>query len=93
MTPKLAPALAAGCTVVVKPSEHAPASTLGFAELIERAGFPAGVVNAVTGRSRETGEHLAAHPDVDKVAFTGSTATGRAAARSRGRRGTRGPRR
>jgi acyl-CoA reductase-like NAD-dependent aldehyde dehydrogenase len=82
MTWKLAPALAAGCTVVVKPSEHAPASTLGFAELIEQAGFPAGVVNVVTGLSRETGEALAAHPGVDKVAFTGSTATGRAVARA-----------
>ena len=82
MTWKLAPALAAGCTVVVKPSEHAPASTLGFAELISQAGFPAGVVNVVTGRSRETGAALAGHPGVDKVAFTGSTATGRAVARA-----------
>ena len=82
MTWKLAPALAAGCTVVVKPSEHAPASTLGFAELVAEAGFPPGVVNVVTGLSREVGEHLAAHPDVDKVAFTGSTATGRAVARA-----------
>jgi aldehyde dehydrogenase (NAD+) len=77
---KLAPALAAGCTVVIKPSEHSPASTLGFADLVEAAGFPAGVVNVVTGLSRETGAALAAHPDVDKVAFTGSTATGRAVA-------------
>ncbi|HVL83946.1 MAG TPA: aldehyde dehydrogenase [Pseudonocardia sp.] len=82
MTWKLAPALAAGCTVVVKPSEHAPVSTLGFVELAERAGFPPGVVNVVTGRSRETGAALAAHPGVDKVAFTGSTATGRAVARA-----------
>lgn len=80
MTWKLAPALAAGCTVVIKPSEHSPASTLGFAELIERAGFPPGVVNVVTGLSREVGAHLAAHRGVDKVAFTGSTATGRAVA-------------
>jgi aldehyde dehydrogenase (NAD+) len=80
MTWKLAPALATGCTVVVKPSEHAPASTLGFAELISEAGFPPGVVNVVTGLSRETGAALAAHPGVDKVAFTGSTATGRAVA-------------
>jgi aldehyde dehydrogenase (NAD+) len=80
LTWKLAPALAAGCTVVVKPSEHAPASTLGFAELISEAGFPPGVVNVVTGLSRETGAALAAHPGVDKVAFTGSTATGRAVA-------------
>jgi aldehyde dehydrogenase (NAD+) len=82
MTWKLAPALAAGCTVVVKPSEHAPVSTLAFAELVERAGFPPGVVNVVTGLSRETGAALAAHPGVDKIAFTGSTATGRAVARA-----------
>src|ERR1700755_987757 len=80
MTWKVAPALAAGCTVVIKPSEHAPVSTLGWAELIEQAGFPPGVVNVVTGLSRETGAALAAHPGVDKVAFTGSTATGRAVA-------------
>ena len=80
MTWKLAPGLAAGCTFVVKPSEHAPASTLGFAELFEQAGFPAGVLNVVTGLSRETGAALAGHPGVDKVAFTGSTATGRAVA-------------
>jgi acyl-CoA reductase-like NAD-dependent aldehyde dehydrogenase len=80
MTWKLAPALAAGCTLVIKPSEHSPASTLGFAELIDAAGFPPGVVNVVTGLSRETGAALAAHKGVDKVAFTGSTATGRAVA-------------
>jgi aldehyde dehydrogenase (NAD+) len=81
MTWKLAPALAAGCTMVIKPSEHAPASTLGFAELIEKSGFPAGVVNVVTGLSRSVGEHLASHPYVDKIAFTGSTSTGRAVAK------------
>jgi acyl-CoA reductase-like NAD-dependent aldehyde dehydrogenase len=80
MTWKLAPALAAGCTIVVKPSEHSPASTLGFAELVEQAGFPPGVINVVSGQSRDTGAALAAHPGVDKVAFTGSTATGRAVA-------------
>ncbi|MGD9526315.1 aldehyde dehydrogenase [Pseudonocardia sp.] len=80
MSWKLAPALAAGCTIVIKPSEHAPVSTLGFAELIDEAGIPPGVVNVVTGLSRETGASLAAHPGVDKVAFTGSTATGRAVA-------------
>jgi aldehyde dehydrogenase (NAD+) len=67
---------------VVKPSEHSPTSTLGFASLVTRAGFPAGVVNVVTGLSRETGASLASHPGVDKVAFTGSTATGRAVARA-----------
>jgi aldehyde dehydrogenase (NAD+) len=82
MTWKLAPALAAGCTVVVKPSEHAPTSTLGFASLVTEAGFPPGVVNVVTALSRDTGAALAAHPGVDKVAFTGSTATGRAVARA-----------
>lgn len=80
LTWKLAPALAAGCTAVVKPSEHAPVSTLGFVDLFEQAGLPPGVVNVVTGRSREIGAALAGHSGVDKVAFTGSTATGRAVA-------------
>lgn len=80
MTFKLAVGLAAGCTFVIKPSEHCPASTLAFAEMIDKAGFPAGTVNVVAGLSREVGEHLASHTDVDKVAFTGSTATGRAVA-------------
>ena len=66
--------------IVVKPSEHSPASTLAFAELFEQAGFPPGVFNVVTGLSREIGAALAGHPGVDKVAFTGSTATGRAVA-------------
>jgi aldehyde dehydrogenase (NAD+) len=82
MSWKLAPALAAGCTVVVKPSEHSPVSTLAFVELVTEAGFPPGVVNVVTGLSREVGASLAGHPGVDKVAFTGSTATGRAVARA-----------
>ena len=77
---KLAPALAAGCTVVVKPSEHAPVATLELGRLIGEAGFPPGVVNVVTGLSREVGAALAGHSGVDKVAFTGSTATGRAVA-------------
>jgi acyl-CoA reductase-like NAD-dependent aldehyde dehydrogenase len=77
MSWKVAPALAAGCTVVVKPSEHAPGSTLGFAELVAQAGIPDGVVNVVTSSTGAPGAHLAAHPGVDKVAFTGSTATGR----------------
>ncbi|MGQ0618179.1 MAG: aldehyde dehydrogenase [Acidimicrobiia bacterium] len=80
MSWKLAPALAAGCTMVVKPSEHAPASTLGFAELFGPAGFPPGVFNVVTSSSRQTGAALAGHPGVDKVAFTGSTVTGRSVA-------------
>jgi aldehyde dehydrogenase (NAD+) len=77
---KLAPALAAGCTLVVKPSEHSPVSTLAFVELVGRAGFPPGIVNVVTSRSPETGAALAGHPGVDKVAFTGATSTGRAVA-------------
>jgi (Z)-2-((N-methylformamido)methylene)-5-hydroxybutyrolactone dehydrogenase len=76
MSWKLAPALAAGCTFVVKPAEQAPASTLEFASLVAEAGFPDGVFNVVTGFG-EAGAALAAHPGVDKVAFTGSTAVGR----------------
>ncbi|MEU6610198.1 aldehyde dehydrogenase [Streptomyces shenzhenensis] len=76
LTFKLAPLLAAGCTCVVKPSEHSPASTVAFAEILTEAGLPAGVLNVVTGWDRSTGEALAAHRGVDKVAFTGSTATG-----------------
>ncbi|MGD1257042.1 aldehyde dehydrogenase [Mycobacterium seoulense] len=76
LTWKLAAGLAAGCTFVVKPSDHTPASTLAFAKLFAEAGFPPGVINVVTGWGPETGAALAAHPDVDKIAFTGSTATG-----------------
>lgn len=74
---KLAPALAAGNTVVLKPSEHASVSTLAFARLIEEAGFPAGVVNVVTGTGGEVGTPLVAHPKVAKITFTGSEGTGR----------------
>ena len=77
---KIAPALAAGCTLVVKPSEHSPVATLELGRLIGEAGFPPGVVNVVTSQAREVGAALAGHPGVDKVAFTGSTATGRAVA-------------
>jgi acyl-CoA reductase-like NAD-dependent aldehyde dehydrogenase len=80
LTWKLAPALAAGCAMVIKPSEHSPAATLALARLAGEAGFPPGVVNVVTGVSRELGAALAGHAGVDKVAFTGSTATGRAVA-------------
>jgi aldehyde dehydrogenase (NAD+) len=72
---KLAPALAAGNTVVVKPSEHTSVSTLEFADLINDVGFPPGVVNVVCGAA-ETGEALTTHPLVDKISFTGSVATG-----------------
>ena len=75
---KLAPALAAGCTVVVKPSEFTSTSTLEFCKLIEEAGFPPGVVNVVTGYGKDVGTPLVSHPLVSKVAFTGSDATGRA---------------
>ena len=74
---KLAPALAAGCTVVLKSAEQTPLSSLRLAELIQEAGFPAGVVNIVTGFGETAGAALAAHPDVDKVAFTGSTEVGK----------------
>ena len=74
---KLGPALAAGCTVVLKPAEQTPLSALRLGELIEEAGFPEGVVNIVTGLGETAGEALAAHPDVDKIAFTGSTEVGR----------------
>jgi acyl-CoA reductase-like NAD-dependent aldehyde dehydrogenase len=73
---KLAPALAAGCTMVVKPSESTPVSALELARLTEEAGFPAGVFNVVTGNTPELGRALVEHPGVDKVAFTGSTAVG-----------------
>jgi len=73
---KLLPALAAGNTIVIKPSEVTPISTLILGELVEQAGFPPGVVNIVTGFGRGAGDALVAHPLVDKIAFTGSTATG-----------------
>ncbi|MEE9095870.1 aldehyde dehydrogenase [Pseudarthrobacter phenanthrenivorans] len=79
---KLAPALAAGCTVVVKPSEHASASTLVFAQLVHEAGFPDGVFNVVTSSDPRLGAALSGHPGVDKVVFTGSTSTGRAVAQA-----------
>ncbi|WP_312995996.1 aldehyde dehydrogenase [Achromobacter animicus] len=74
---KIAPALAAGCTVVVKPSEFTSASTLEFAELFDEAGFPPGVLNVVTGYGQEVGAALVQHPLVQKVTFTGSDQTGR----------------
>jgi aldehyde dehydrogenase (NAD+) len=73
---KLAPALAAGNTVVWKPSEFASVSTLAFGELFAKAGFPPGVVNIVTGYGNEVGEPLVTHPDVAKIAFTGGDRTG-----------------
>lgn len=79
---KAAPALAAGCTMVAKPSEFSPLSSLLFAELIDEAGFPAGVYNHVTGHGPSAGELLSRHPDVDMVSITGSTRAGIAVARS-----------
>ncbi|AYF98874.1 aldehyde dehydrogenase family protein [Protaetiibacter intestinalis] len=78
---KIAPALAAGNTVVLKPAETTPLTALLFAEILQQADLPAGVVNIVTGAG-ETGAALVRHPDVDKVAFTGSTAVGREIART-----------
>jgi phenylacetaldehyde dehydrogenase len=74
---KLAPALAAGCTIVLKPAEQTPLSALRFGELIGEAGIPNGVVNIVTGFGETAGAALSEHPDVDKVAFTGSTEVGK----------------
>jgi len=74
---KLGPALATGCTVVLKPAEQTPLSALRLGELIMEAGFPEGVVNIVPGYGETAGAALAAHPDVDKVAFTGSTEVGK----------------
>src|SRR3712207_3645883 len=68
---------AAGCTFVAKPAEQTPASTLEFGKLFEEAGFPPGVFNVVTGFGVPTGQALVRHPGVDKVAFTGSTQTGK----------------
>jgi phenylacetaldehyde dehydrogenase len=73
---KLGPALAAGCTIVIKPSELAPLSTLRLMQLVDEAGFPPGVINVVIG-GPEVGASLVRHPGVQKVAFTGQTATGK----------------
>jgi phenylacetaldehyde dehydrogenase len=74
---KLAPALAAGCSVVLKPAEDTSLSAVLLGDLIAKAGFPPGVVNIVTGLGAQAGEALVRHPDVAKISFTGSTATGR----------------
>ena len=73
---KVAPALATGCTVVLKPSEIAPLSAMLFAEIVDDAGLPAGVFNLVNGDGPTVGEAIAAHPEIDMVSFTGSTAAG-----------------
>lgn len=73
---KAAPAIAAGCSIVLKPSEYTSASALEFAELTVEAGFPPGVFNVVTGLGQDAGAALVSHPDVEKISFTGSDATG-----------------
>ncbi|OBA92062.1 aldehyde dehydrogenase [Mycolicibacterium fortuitum] len=73
---KVVPAIAAGCTVVLKPSNEAPLSVFAFVEACEDAGLPPGTINLVSGPGRVIGEHIAAHPDVDFVSFTGSTGVG-----------------
>jgi len=79
---KLGPALAAGNTVVMKPSEITPLSTLRIAELMQQVGFPDGVFNVVTGYGNTAGQRIAEHPDIGKVSFTGSTNTGRGIVRA-----------
>ncbi len=79
---KSAPALAAGCTVVMKPAELTPLLAIRFAELVEQAGFPPGVFNLVQGYGDDIGDGIARHPGIDKVAFTGSTAVGKAIVRA-----------
>jgi succinate-semialdehyde dehydrogenase/glutarate-semialdehyde dehydrogenase len=74
---KIAPALAAGCTVVCKPASETPLSAIAMAELAERAGVPAGVINIVVGKTKEIGEELTSNPIVRKLTFTGSTAIGK----------------
>jgi len=74
---KLAPALACGNAVILKPAEQTPLTALYLGKLIKEAGFPAGVVNIITGPGLPTGEAITMHPDIDKVSFTGSTAVGR----------------
>ena len=77
LTRKIAPALAAGCTVVCKPANATPLSAFAFVELAERAGVPAGVINIVAGRTSEIGAEMTANPSVRKLTFTGSTAVGK----------------
>ena len=73
---KIAPALAAGCTVVVKPASETPVTALMLADLVQEAGFPAGVFNVITGPGSVAGDHLVRHPGVDKISITGETTTG-----------------
>lgn len=74
---KIAPVLATGCTAVLKPAENTPLSALKLGDYILEAGIPEGVINIVPGFGNEAGSALVAHPDVKKVAFTGSTSVGK----------------
>src|SRR5437773_733061 len=74
---KVAPALACGNTVIIKPASQTPLTALALADVAHEAGLPAGVINVVTGRGSDIGEYLATHPGIDKTAFTGYTTTGR----------------
>jgi phenylacetaldehyde dehydrogenase len=74
---KLAPALSVGCTIVLKPAEQTPLAAIRLGKLVQEAGFPDGVVNIVTGFGETAGAAIAGHPDIDKVAFTGSTGVGK----------------
>jgi phenylacetaldehyde dehydrogenase len=74
---RMAPALAAGCTVILKPAEQTPLSTIRLGQLVQAAGFPPGVINVLTGYGETAGAALAAHMDVDAISFTGSTETGK----------------
>ena len=76
-TLKIAPALAAGCTLVLKPAEQTSLTALRLADFVAEAGFPPGVVNVITGNGHTAGDRLVKHPDVDKIAFTGSTEVGK----------------
>ena len=80
---KVAPALAVGCTMVLKPSEIAPLSAYLYAEIMDEAGVPAGVFNLVNGDGPTVGEALSCHPDVDMMSFTGSTRAGSLVAHAR----------
>src|SRR5947208_508106 len=84
---KVAPALAAGCTVVLKPSEVAPLNAFVLAEIVDEVGLPPGVFNLVSGTGPVVGEAIASHPDVDMVSFTGSTRAGRRVSEVARRRG------
>ncbi|WP_127599126.1 aldehyde dehydrogenase family protein [Nitratireductor alexandrii] len=79
---KIGPALATGCTVVLKPAEETPLTALRLGELLEKVGYPKGVVNIVTGTGIDAGAPLAAHPGIDKIAFTGSTEVGKLVGRA-----------